>query len=122
MLECVDRFHSELGKRSKAIKDIASIFEAIQAKSLLSASSKVLTTFDSSEDRLKQVRQLASFGLFAIYSGRTFVTQPVLTQHRQTVLNKKGETQQLLNYFLTTKNITLSPLRYIDYTRVLTPI
>ena len=42
MLECVDRFHSVLEKRSKAIKDIADIFEAVQVKSLLSASTEDL--------------------------------------------------------------------------------
>jgi len=42
MLECIDRFHSELQIRSTAIKEVADMFEAVQAKSLLSASEEEL--------------------------------------------------------------------------------
>ena len=38
MLECIDRFHSELQIRSQAIKKVANMFEAVQSQSLLSAS------------------------------------------------------------------------------------
>ena len=42
MLECIDRFHSELQMRSKAIKEVADMFAAVQPKSLLSASQEEL--------------------------------------------------------------------------------
>lgn len=42
MLECTDRFHSELHIRSRAIKEVAAMFEAVQAKSLISASEEEL--------------------------------------------------------------------------------
>lgn len=42
MLECIDRFHSELEIRSRAINEIASRFEAVQPKSLISASEEEL--------------------------------------------------------------------------------
>ena len=38
MLECIDRFHSELQIRSTAFKEVADMFEAVQPKILLSAS------------------------------------------------------------------------------------
>jgi len=37
LFECIDRFHSELQVRSKAF-NVAATFEAIQSKSLISAS------------------------------------------------------------------------------------
>lgn len=43
MLERIDRFHSELQMRSKAIKEVADMFEAVQPKSLLSASEEELS-------------------------------------------------------------------------------
>src|SRR6218665_2749244 len=61
MLECIDRFHSELEIRSRAIKEVADVFEAVQVKSLLSATEEELlvsipklTTFydELSEDEL----------------------------------------------------------------------
>ena len=68
MLECVDRFHSELQIRSTAIKEIADMFEAVQAKSLLSASeeellvsvSKLTTFYDelSEVELLKEIPRL----------------------------------------------------------------
>uniref|UniRef100_A0A0B7BPZ0 Uncharacterized protein n=1 Tax=Arion vulgaris TaxID=1028688 RepID=A0A0B7BPZ0_9EUPU len=42
MLECIDLFHSELQTRSTAIKEVANMFEAVQAKSLLSATEEEL--------------------------------------------------------------------------------
>lgn len=42
MLECIDRFHSELHIRSKAIREVATMFEVVQAKSLLSATEEEL--------------------------------------------------------------------------------
>lgn len=42
MLECIDRFHSELQFRSRAIKEVAAMFEAVQAKSLISATEEEL--------------------------------------------------------------------------------
>lgn len=38
MLDCIDRFYDELLKRSKPVKEVADIFEAIQTENLLSAS------------------------------------------------------------------------------------
>ena len=52
MLECIDRFHSELQMRSKAIKEVADMFAAVQPKSLLSA---------SQEELLVSVPKLTSF-------------------------------------------------------------
>lgn len=52
MLECIDRFHSELQMRSKAIKELADMFGAVQPKSLLSA---------SEEELLVSVPKLTSF-------------------------------------------------------------
>ncbi len=61
MLECIDRFHSELEIRSRTIKEVADMFEAVQVKSLLSATEEELlvsipklTTFydELSEDEL----------------------------------------------------------------------
>lgn len=52
MLECIDRFHSELQTRSKAIKEVADMFAAVQPKSLLSA---------SQEELLVSVPKLTSF-------------------------------------------------------------
>ena len=37
MLECIDRFHTELQTRLKAIKEVAAMFESVQTKSILSA-------------------------------------------------------------------------------------
>ena len=42
MLECIDRFHSELEIRSRAIKEVAYMFEVVQVKSLLSATEEEL--------------------------------------------------------------------------------
>ena len=42
MLECIDRFHSELQIRSRAVKEIAAMFEAVQTKSLVSATEEEL--------------------------------------------------------------------------------
>ena len=42
MLECIDRFHSELQIRSTAIKEVADMFEVVQSKSLLSATEEEL--------------------------------------------------------------------------------
>ena len=61
MLECIDRFHSELEFRSRAIKEVADMFEVVQVKSLLSATEeellvsipKLITFYDElSEDEL----------------------------------------------------------------------
>ena len=41
MLECIDCFHSELQTRLTAIKEVANMFEAVQTKSLLSATKEV---------------------------------------------------------------------------------
>lgn len=38
MLKCIDCFQSEVRIRSRAIKDIAAMFEAVQVKGLISAS------------------------------------------------------------------------------------
>ena len=37
MLKCIDRFHTELQTRLKAIKYVADMFEAVQTKSLITA-------------------------------------------------------------------------------------
>ncbi|KAM9311655.1 zinc finger MYM-type protein 1-like [Gastrophryne carolinensis] len=42
MLECIDRFHLELQTRLRAILEVAGMFEAIQAKSLISATEEEL--------------------------------------------------------------------------------
>ncbi|XP_056392625.1 zinc finger MYM-type protein 1-like [Hyla sarda] len=42
MLECIDRFHSELQTRLRAIMEVAGMFEAVQAKSLISATEEEL--------------------------------------------------------------------------------
>ncbi|XP_053569321.1 LOW QUALITY PROTEIN: zinc finger MYM-type protein 1-like [Bombina bombina] len=42
MLECIDRFHSEIQNRSRAIMEVAGMFEAVQAKSLISATEEEL--------------------------------------------------------------------------------
>lgn len=42
MLECIDRFYSELQIRSRAIHEIADMFEAVQVKSLISATDEQL--------------------------------------------------------------------------------
>ncbi|XP_063794591.1 zinc finger MYM-type protein 1-like [Pseudophryne corroboree] len=61
MFECIDRFLSELQIRSRAIQEISAMFEAVQAKSLISATDEQLkvsvpklTTFydELSEDSL----------------------------------------------------------------------
>ena len=52
MLECIERFHSELQIRSKVIKEVADMFEAVQSQSLLSA---------SEEELLVSVPKLTSF-------------------------------------------------------------
>lgn len=68
MLECIDRFHSELQTRSTAIKEVADMFEAVQAKSLLSATeeellvsvTKLTTFYDelSKDELLKEIPRL----------------------------------------------------------------
>ena len=68
MLECIDRFHSELQIRSTAVKEVADMFEAVQAKSLISASveellvtvSKLTTFYDelSEVELLKEILRL----------------------------------------------------------------
>lgn len=52
MLECIDRFFSELQIRSRVIKKIAAMFEAVQAKSLMSA---------TEEELLVSIPKLTSF-------------------------------------------------------------
>ena len=52
MLECIDRFHSKLQTRLTAIKEVANIFEAVQTKSLLSA---------TEEEMLVSVPKLTTF-------------------------------------------------------------
>ena len=52
ILECIDRFHSELQIRLTAIKEVADMFEAVQPKNLLSA---------SEEELLVSVPKLTSF-------------------------------------------------------------
>lgn len=42
MLECLDRFHTELETRSKSIKDVAALFEVVQPKTLLLANNEEL--------------------------------------------------------------------------------
>ena len=42
MLECIDRFHSELQTRLTTIKEVANMLEAVQTKSLLSATEEEL--------------------------------------------------------------------------------
>ena len=42
MHKCIDRFHTELQTRLKAIKDVADMFEAVQIKSLITASEEEL--------------------------------------------------------------------------------
>ena len=42
MLKCIDCFHSELQTRSTAIKEVVNMFEAVQTKSLLSATEEEL--------------------------------------------------------------------------------
>ncbi|GBP20329.1 hypothetical protein EVAR_10592_1 [Eumeta japonica] len=42
MLECLDRLNIELEKRVKSIKDVASLFEVVQSKTLLSADTEQL--------------------------------------------------------------------------------
>ena len=42
MQECIDRFHSELQTRSTAIKEVSNMFEAVQNKSLQSATEEAL--------------------------------------------------------------------------------
>lgn len=42
MLECIDRFNIELETRVKSIKDVASLFEVVQSKTLLSANTEQL--------------------------------------------------------------------------------
>ena len=42
ILECIDRFHSELQTRSTAIKEVANMFEAVQTKSFLSVTEEEL--------------------------------------------------------------------------------
>ena len=52
MFECIDRFHSELQIRSSAIKKVATMFEAVQAKSLI---------FATEEELLKSIPRLSTF-------------------------------------------------------------
>ena len=52
MLECIDRFHSELQIRSRVIKEVADMFEVVQSQSLLSA---------REEELLVSVPKLTSF-------------------------------------------------------------
>jgi hypothetical protein len=52
MLECFGRFHSEFQFSSKAIKEVAAIFEAVQTKSLISA---------IEEELLVSIRKLTTF-------------------------------------------------------------
>ena len=52
MLEWIDRFHSELQIRSRAIKEVADMFEAVQSQSLQSA---------SEEELLVSIPKLTSF-------------------------------------------------------------
>ena len=68
ILECIDRFHSELQIRLTAIKEVADMFEAVQPKNLLSASEeellvpvlKLTSFYDelSKDDLLKEIPQL----------------------------------------------------------------
>ena len=52
MLECIDRFHSELQIRLSTIKEVADKFEAVQPKNLLLA---------GEEELLLSVPKLTSF-------------------------------------------------------------
>ena len=42
MLECLDRFNTELRTRSKSIQDVATLFEVVQTNTLLSANTEEL--------------------------------------------------------------------------------
>ena len=42
MLECIDHIHSEIQIRSRAIKEVAATFEAVQVSSLISATEEEL--------------------------------------------------------------------------------
>ncbi|XP_077516530.1 uncharacterized protein LOC144126329 [Amblyomma americanum] len=70
MLECIDRFYAELCMRSKVILELASLFEPLEAKSLLYSTEEELnfelsnsTLFIEISSRMRRHLKAAGIGL-----------------------------------------------------------